>query len=486
MESQLVCSQVYYVSSMGSKNGTGSLDDPLDKIQTAFDLSLNITTEKEVYIYVLEGNYTEQTLFSEITNKTYTHVIGLRTNGSIYLSNLEVAVKAQDIELKDLVVGDLNLLPDANVALINMMVTNMVLSQDTFANREGILDFKNCTFEGEMVDIVGDHLFMSGCYCRRLLRNHVFVETVEYSNCKFEDNLTYLQIISKETVLIESCNFLYNLGDTVGAVDISGANVTLNNTIFTRNRAFVNDSTPAISLYISNEAIFQNNYFSCNAAGGVIAPPITTRSIFPISFKDCSFDPLCEPQCKLGSISHTRFTQCIQCPAGYYSNSTTATTCDYCKAGQSTNGASGSSRCYDCSQGSAARYNASSNCLKCIPGSYASGVGSIRCKYCEAGTFQPQYGQIGCRPCDSGSISAEGSVECKICGEGTYASDNKCLDCNIWYTSIPGSKECSSPSWRLSALIGGLVGLLVLLIGGCILLRQRRRVGYWAVRNALE
>lgn len=76
-------------------------------------------------------------------------------------------------------------------------------------------------------------------------------------------------------------------------------------------------------------------------------------------------------------IEKTLLSDCLECPAGFYSNQA-STTCTACAAGR----ASGQA-------GSAV-------CAECPPGKYSDATQQSECKLCAAGQFQPISGQTQC------------------------------------------------------------------------------------------
>jgi len=187
-----------------------------------------------------------------------------------------------------------------------------------------------------------------------------------------------------------------------------------------------------------------------------------------------------------GQYSQDRMVQCRDCPAGTFSNDTQLSRCNNCPVGTSTNHATGQIRCSSCTPGNFANLQGSPACSPCPIGTATRVNRTVSCPNCDVGTYQPLTGQPKCLPCTIGSVAPEGSSECKLCGQGTYAYNDKCMDCNMWYTSNPGSLNCPSPSWRMSALIGGIVGFFVILFGVCVVRKQKRRLGYYAVQSVFK
>jgi len=178
---------------------------------------------------------------------------------------------------------------------------------------------------------------------------------------------------------------------------------------------------------------------------------------------------------------------CRPCTAGFYSNTTLATECAPCSKGQSTNGQKGSNQCIPCNPGFNAANDGTAKCTPCFRGYFTPFNGTINCYPCPTKTYQPIAGKSYCLTCSSGFVTKiQASTECHMCGEDSYSNKTDCLSCPFWWSSKPGSESCSEPSWRMGAVIGGVVVFIVISLGVCVIKRQKHRAGYIAVQSVVS
>jgi Tyrosine-protein kinase ephrin type A/B receptor-like/Secretion system C-terminal sorting domain len=121
-----------------------------------------------------------------------------------------------------------------------------------------------------------------------------------------------------------------------------------------------------------------------------------------------------------------RLVQCLDCPAGTYSD------------------ISGSSNCNDCPTGTYnpnIAANTAGACINCPAGTYNDVGGASTCINCLAGTFNPNTGSnlsSACANCPVGQFSALGAANCNDCPIGTYNPNigaEVCTDCPTNFTT---------------------------------------------------
>nr|XP_054765849.1 signal peptide, CUB and EGF-like domain-containing protein 2 [Lytechinus pictus] len=181
---------------------------------------------------------------------------------------------------------------------------------------------------------------------------------------------------------------------------------------------------------------------------------------------DCTHEQLCI-ECSEGEYQPVQGqTECLFCPNGTISNTTSAqkclpcakgtvqpvegqTVCEECEPGFFAN-RTGLWDCYPCANGTFSNVTASHNCTKCPPGHYqpdkaatgceicepgsaAISAGSLKCDICDAGTFSNKSGSPYCSPCPPGKVAAEsGMVNCTSCPIGQFqpsAGQSGCVEC---------------------------------------------------------
>ena len=136
-----------------------------------------------------------------------------------------------------------------------------------------------------------------------------------------------------------------------------------------------------------------------------------------------------------GGITPTNATFCIDCPAGWSSESA-STKCQPCEAGYI-----GAVVGQDCSPCGVGQYRPSKDvhgnltdptlCFGC-PVGWSSEAGSTKCQPCDGGAFNDVGGQE-CKKCPLGSVSKSGAVQCITCelGKKTNNDNTTCDNCDL-------------------------------------------------------
>lgn len=155
---------------------------------------------------------------------------------------------------------------------------------------------------------------------------------------------------------------------------------------------------------------------------------------------------------------------CTPCPAGSYSNSTTATQCITCPLGYYRSQL-GASFCFACSAGRYIDYTGASLCLGCGIGRYQDESAKSTCKPCPRGTYKDTNTglETSCRACVAGRYSnEEGNThvgKCLACPVGTSSSvtgASSCTQCAAGtITSVESQKSCAScPAGKVTTVAG--------------------------------
>ena len=150
--------------------------------------------------------------------------------------------------------------------------------------------------------------------------------------------------------------------------------------------------------------------------------------------------------------------RCETCPAGKRSDKG-KTECEECGAGSFTE-TSGSSICSDCPKGWRSASTVSDKCTICAAGTYAPGQREIACTDCQEGQYTGTPGQVSCVVCPIGYVqkSAAKSV-CDVCEAGKrQAPLQMCQDCEAGYFQpAPGLIECTiCPNGYVEPATGGV------------------------------
>ena len=175
---------------------------------------------------------------------------------------------------------------------------------------------------------------------------------------------------------------------------------------------------------------------------------------------------------------HDSLDDCIACPNGQLTGKlsgqilrTGANYCGVCGAGRFTrNGTLATRECIECPVGWWQDSSAEVSCKRCVVGQYQNLNGSAFCFKCSRGKHQPLEGQVACTPCaanhfaraeeasgcvscTAGRATPSGSNACSNCGAGTKKvtfpvgatdpDDFKCVDClKGTFTDLQGLTAC--------------------------------------------
>ncbi len=149
-------------------------------------------------------------------------------------------------------------------------------------------------------------------------------------------------------------------------------------------------------------------------------------------------------ECAAGRYTNTtNELTCISCTAGTFQNEGAQTSCLLCSPGSYTN-TSGQIQCTDCSVGTATDPNA----LGSLAFLLTTDSGKTECLACNGGTYQDRGGQDTCLACTAGTYaSSEGESLCKACTQGTYQNQTKattnCIECHAGdYQQDQGQTVC--------------------------------------------
>lgn len=147
-------------------------------------------------------------------------------------------------------------------------------------------------------------------------------------------------------------------------------------------------------------------------------------------------------QCSEGTFSLTKVVTCTACPIGYTAESIGQASCQRCEAGKAGNG------CQICQKG---RYRGNkhnvSNCLLCPAGFYTNQDAQPFCLLCDVGKFSNKKSSSNCTECGVRTYQPErGKDTCLNCPVGYYneqKSQPLCLQCDIGkYSNLEGNQEC--------------------------------------------
>ena len=131
------------------------------------------------------------------------------------------------------------------------------------------------------------------------------------------------------------------------------------------------------------------------------------------------------------TFAATTPTDCIACPAGFFSSSMFPSYCSPCVAGKY-QGKAGSSSCNDCPLGWSMSNTGFSTCKKCQEGYYSSRTSSSRCDECRPGTYANKKGLDSCEECPSGFY--RGNEDSDLTG---------CVQCPAGYANL----KIGQPFW---------------------------------------
>lgn len=174
-------------------------------------------------------------------------------------------------------------------------------------------------------------------------------------------------------------------------------------------------------------------YFSDSANPTCTACPAGTFSAAGAS--------ACSP-CAAGTFTGVAGqAQCVACPDGQ-SSTGGLSACSACPSGTYANTLVGHATCTPCPEGYNSSLPNSAQCLPCPAGYIAPDTGMATCTPCSAGQFAGASGAAACDSCPAGSYSNTGAAACTLCPSGTYSS-------------LPGSPSCSTCGFnRVSTTAG--------------------------------
>ena len=166
-------------------------------------------------------------------------------------------------------------------------------------------------------------------------------------------------------------------------------------------------------------------------------------------------------------------SQCFDCPAGQFSNTTSAPECSICPRGKFSTGASES--CPDCPAGKFNTIDAASECPSCIPGQYreASSLPAVACSQCDAGMYADNSGLSECKECEKGRFQGDaGAVVCESCPGGKFTDttgNSSCHICTFGSSSVGSTHPCTEcPTGKFSWYDAGPSSTVV--VGTCLTL----------------
>ena len=186
----------------------------------------------------------------------------------------------------------------------------------------------------------------------------------------------------------------------------------------------------------------------------------------PAGFKSSARSPYCN-ECTMGTFQDlTEKSECKNCDAGKFTNTSAALFCISCSAGKhaSSDGKlcdncqpgkysdlPGLPACKLCAAGLFREGRGFSSCVQCAPGYFSvqkDDAPILSCSKCVIGKFAPEKSQANdCLPCSAGTYSdEEGQRICKNCTAGTYKqipSTAGCNDCDKGsYSSVDRAFKC--------------------------------------------
>ena len=137
--------------------------------------------------------------------------------------------------------------------------------------------------------------------------------------------------------------------------------------------------------------------------------------------------------------SATEETECVPCPAGFYSDDSDEEACIPCPAGTYAP-STGHSSCLTCSSGYDTKgVSGATACSICPAGTFSPTMGTPQCELCPLGMYADDEGFTECLSCDTSQYSSvAGSVICLSCADNTVApyqratSRDDC-DCKVGY-----------------------------------------------------
>ncbi len=141
-------------------------------------------------------------------------------------------------------------------------------------------------------------------------------------------------------------------------------------------------------------------------------------------------------------------SQCTDCEAGTYSDSTNATVCKQCLEGTYQN-ENGKSSCKPCQKGTFQDQRGKTSCKVCsgistLTGCQSCSMGSYivndTCQKCPAGTISTALNALECTKCKAYQYSNRERTACLNCFEG-YISSNACIPCSSFGNSCTSCTE---------------------------------------------
>ena len=201
----------------------------------------------------------------------------------------------------------------------------------------------------------------------------------------------------------------------------------------------------------------------CNA--GYVGPISTENaSCTPCvagKFKAVNGSEVACTDCEAGKYSLVNASvSCALCPAGKYSEFTSANTSNVCiTCPANTTSGRASSRLANCLC-IAGFTGANGSCTQCLPGTFKDGPGPEACSLCPASTYSVRFAAVNfsvCKQCPSETESAPGSSSINSCTclagyemNGTLSEDGSCRPCLAGKFKTGGNgtcKHCPLNSW---------------------------------------
>mmetsp|Transcript_141047 Transcript_141047/g.316255 ORF Transcript_141047/g.316255 Transcript_141047/m.316255 type:complete len:1411 (-) Transcript_141047:296-4528(-) len=137
----------------------------------------------------------------------------------------------------------------------------------------------------------------------------------------------------------------------------------------------------------------------------------------------------CDP-CRAGAFSTgAGSTRCLSCESGLYQDEEGQTGCLRCGGGNYT---ASPAWCQACPPGEYRRDNDTrfDECVQCPAGFFSPG-GEEACEPCPAGQHSPAPGGVECLPCPEGQASKGASPFCSPCAVGTYSKTPGSSECEV-------------------------------------------------------
>jgi hypothetical protein len=152
-----------------------------------------------------------------------------------------------------------------------------------------------------------------------------------------------------------------------------------------------------------NERLVENN-----ATTTLDTSDIVVQAAVPACNENFNYDNATETcvavpiSCGIGTFAAVGTGQCVDCPAGKYSDE------------------AGASVCKSCAPGSFGAISGPSSCVNCVLGNYQPLQGQLACDVCPSGKFSRKEGLSICERCMPGQYSHSSAYRCKSCPSGYY------------------------------------------------------------------